>query len=50
MGSLCGICIGTKKIWCPDCFGFTGCTTCKESFKVACPQCSGGEREPILRY
>jgi hypothetical protein len=43
----CGCCTGGGRIWCPDCYGFYGCPTCEETFKVACPVCSGGTLAPI---
>lgn len=43
----CGTCMGHRSTWCPDCFGFFGCQTCHDTFKVLCPQCAGRTLEPI---
>ncbi|AFU62027.1 hypothetical protein SEA_BROPLEASE_49 [Streptomyces phage BroPlease] len=46
-GDLCGTCAGKGVIWCPICFGFAGCATCRRLCEVACPDCSGGMLEPL---
>ncbi|WKK26978.1 hypothetical protein QZH56_16120 [Streptomyces olivoreticuli] len=43
----CGCCAGKATIWCPICCGFEGCATCKRTYRVECPACSGGELSPI---
>lgn len=47
LGSLCGVCTGARDIWCPVCCGFEGCLFCRETRRVACPECAGGALEPI---
>ncbi|MCB5179521.1 hypothetical protein [Streptomyces antimicrobicus] len=49
-GTICGVCIDTRGIWCPDCCGFEGCAQCRWTYKVPCPACRGGTKEPIHRY
>ncbi|MFD3885032.1 hypothetical protein [Streptomyces microflavus] len=43
----CGRCCGHRKIWCPDCCGFKGCEDCFWTFRVRCPECAGGTKDPI---
>lgn len=43
----CGCCAGRGVIWCPDCCGFRGCHTCRRTYRVPCPVCAGGKRDPI---
>lgn len=45
--SYCGCCAGRGAIWCPDCCGFRGCRTCRHTYRVPCPVCAGGKRDPI---
>lgn len=43
----CGCCTGFRTIWCPDCCGYDGCTTCHHTRRVRCPACNGGTMDPI---
>ncbi|QEV70255.1 hypothetical protein CP983_28845 [Streptomyces chartreusis] len=46
-GEYCGMCAGHREIWCPICFGFEGCWSCKHRCKVPCPLCAGGRLMPL---
>lgn len=43
LATICGVCFGHREVWCPDCGGFEGCSTCGFSEKVRCPECAGGK-------
>lgn len=47
LAAYCEVCAGHRSIWCPDCFGFEGCRTCRRTYKMPCPACAGGTLEPI---
>ncbi|MFD6365116.1 hypothetical protein ACFWFX_35550, partial [Streptomyces roseolus] len=47
ISTICGICAGKRRIYCPDCCGFKGCKTCRMTYMVRCPACAGGKLEPI---
>lgn len=48
-GYLCGLCAGRQVLWCPDCCGYTGCTTCDQTCTVLCP-CAGGTNTDRIRW
>lgn len=47
ISTVCGVCFGHRQIYCPDCCGFRGCTECRYTYMVPCPECAGGDKEPI---
>lgn len=47
ISTVCGVCFGQRQIYCPDCCGFRGCTECRFTYMVPCPECAGGDKEPI---
>lgn len=42
VSTICGMCFGHGELWCPDCAGFDGCSTCGYREKVRCPECADG--------
>lgn len=45
--SYCGLCTGHEEVWCDICCGFAGCEDCKQTGRLPCPLCVGGDAQRI---
>jgi len=46
----CKRCVGHRTVWCPWCCGFGGCSCCRQTGMLPCPECTGGPDVPVIMW